>query len=216
VIGAGGWTRAGSSEAMALPHDPSSQGAGHAILPPAALADQRLCPPGPLARQALRPAPAAAAWWHPVRYRPPHRHFLVPCLRRHRRVPPCLHHRLRRRTPGRPPGHFRRPGGPSGPGQPQAPDRGHRRHAHCPLRPGSRGRGHPPQPQPWARRREVRLRPRLGRAGSPGQARVLGHDRPPFAGAAVHPQCRRGQAAPGAETPLPHQAGVGGTAASPG
>ena len=73
---------------------------------------------------------------------------------------------------------------------------------------------HPPQPQPRPRRREVRLRPRLGHPGRPGQAPRLGHHRLALAGPALHPRKRRGQAAPRAPAPLPHQAGAGRRAAA--
>ena len=42
VAGAGGWTKAGSLDTMTLAQGISCPGAGHAILAPASLADQRL------------------------------------------------------------------------------------------------------------------------------------------------------------------------------
>ena len=89
---------------MTLAQGVPCPGAGHAILAPARVADQRLRRPGPLAAQALGRPPAPAARRHPLRHGAPHRHLLVPRRRHHRRLPPRLHHRLRRRPAGRPHG----------------------------------------------------------------------------------------------------------------
>src|SRR5215471_11213787 len=95
-----GWTQAGSPNTMTVAFLPlSRQGAGHAILALATVADQHLLLLGLLAAQTLRPPSASAAARRPLRYRTPHRHLLAPRRRNHRRLPPCLYHRLRRRPP---------------------------------------------------------------------------------------------------------------------
>ena len=197
------WTSAGSLHTMTFAWRVSCQGAGHVIVAPARLARQHLPHPGLLARPPQRPTPAPTVARHPVRPRPPHRHLLVPCRRHHRRVPPGLPHRLRRRPPDRRPGQQHAAGRPALAAR-RAADRGHRRHPHLTLRPTGRGLRHPPQPQPRARRGEVRLRPRLGHPGRPGPPPRLRHPRPALAGPTLCPLRRPGAAAPRPPPPLPH------------
>ena len=91
----------------------------------------------------------------------------------------------RRRRHGPPPAAHRRAAAGRRP-----PAAGHRRHAHAPAT--ARASKAPASTTTPARprRREVRLRPRLGHPGRPGQAPRLGHPRLALAGQALRPPTR--------------------------
>src|SRR5947209_14386298 len=189
------------------PTTPCPRGAGHAIVLPASLVGQLLHAPGQRPRPPLRGASAPAA----VRPAPglgsTHLHLLVPCRRHPRRLPPSLQRRLGLWPPQRRRG--RAPAADPGPLAGWRPPAARlRRHAHRTLRTVYRRGRHPPQPHARTRWREVRLRPRLGHSGRPGQASRPRHHRPTAAQQPVCPPERHrptGQGSPGA---LPHQVGT--------
>ncbi len=190
----GGWTEAGSPDTMSVVYDDScGQGTGHAILAPSRRAVRLAFPDRRRARPPVRSTPAAAPPRRPVRARPTHRHHLVPRRWRRRGLPTRLQRPVGRRTtrlcPGLPPA-LRRPAAAHASGPRRASALRHRRHAHAPLRPLRPGRRHPSQPLAWTGRREVRLRPPLGRPGLAGPSSLVGHPVPAAPRPALRPAPR--------------------------
>ena len=195
---------------MALPHDLTPDGTDHAII----AADPTPVPlvfrPRGRSRSAIRPPTRLAVRWGRPGPRPADGHGLDPGRRPVRQVPPVLHHRRGRRGPGGP---SRRP---PGPGRGRAP-RGRRpptrvrpgRHPDPTGRAVCPGRRGPPQPDPGAGRRAVRVRARLGRSRPAHRPPGLGHHRLAPARPTVRPGQGSGRHPGRAPAGVPDQAGHG-------